>query len=507
MTPKTVNSLAAIAGHEGDEEPWNVSYGAEEVPYFAQSLPTNVKQLTVYQPSPQEPQVESLSQSSASPHSASTSPPPGANVRRHVSLTAAAGANRKISSGLRRSGTLQATLPGSHAHHHQSTTPPEAVQQPEDEEDAETADQGQYDEYYSQTQNYPTSPIGRQSPWTPGSNGGHNSDWRATSGFASIPNQNTNAAIDDVQRALSALEIASNNNAQQYYSAYGGAGAGQSVHPPRFNPTHPPPLQAPGAPRHQQNAGNNNLKLVTEFEGRKTPLGAGLPRGGSGNAGNPYYQGNNQRSQNDERVQSGTWEGRERALSARGSNPNLHHGYHSKNPSSSSAGSGVGNGNIGNDNIPSVPPIPPQYLQQPQRMANSNNNNQALLNAQQLLNTPVDVPTLIATKGYNPPNFDTKPTFARYFVIKSYTEDDVHKSLKYEIWSSTDPGNKRLDKAFKETAGRGPIYLFFSVNARYVKDIYLLSRALFTLDISGHFCGMAEMITPVCTSSPSQKGR
>jgi len=57
---------------------------------------------------------------------------------------------------------------------------------------------------------------------------------------------------------------------------------------------------------------------------------------------------------------------------------------------------------------------------------------------------------------------------ARFFVIKSYTEDDVHKSLKYEIWSSTDPGNKRLDKAFKECAGRGPIYLFFSVNARFV---------------------------------------
>jgi YTH domain-containing family protein len=57
---------------------------------------------------------------------------------------------------------------------------------------------------------------------------------------------------------------------------------------------------------------------------------------------------------------------------------------------------------------------------------------------------------------------------ARFFVIKSYTEDDVHKSLKYEIWSSTDPGNKRLDKAFKECAGRGPIYLFFSVNARSV---------------------------------------
>lgn len=64
-------------------------------------------------------------------------------------------------------------------------------------------------------------------------------------------------------------------------------------------------------------------------------------------------------------------------------------------------------------------------------------------------------------------------------MIKSYTEDDVHKSLKYEIWSSTDPGNKRLDKAFKDTGNRGPIYLFFSVNA------------------SGHFCGVAEMMTAV----------
>lgn len=43
MTPKTVNSLAAIAGHEGDEEPWNVTYGAEEVRHFSPSLPTNVR--------------------------------------------------------------------------------------------------------------------------------------------------------------------------------------------------------------------------------------------------------------------------------------------------------------------------------------------------------------------------------------------------------------------------------------------------------------------------------
>lgn len=121
-----------------------------------------------------------------------------------------------------------------------------------------------------------------------------------------------------------------------------------------------------------------------------------------------------------------------------------------------------------------------------------------------------EVQSLIATKGYNPPAIDIQPKNVRYylltafgvqldaqllywfytliqarfFVIKSYTEEDVHKSLKYEIWSSTDPGNKRLDKAFRENGGRGPIYLFFSVNT------------------SGHFCGMAEMLTPVRFYAP-----
>jgi len=95
------------------------------------------------------------------------------------------------------------------------------------------------------------------------------------------------------------------------------------------------------------------------------------------------------------------------------------------------------------------------------------------------ITSPIDLQALIQQKGYNPVTFNTRPQDARFFVIKSYTEEDVHKSLKYEIWSSTDPGNKRLDKAFRENAGRGPIYLFFSVNG------------------SGHFCGVAEMLTPV----------
>ncbi|KAI3475519.1 hypothetical protein L1887_63076 [Cichorium endivia] len=59
--------------------------------------------------------------------------------------------------------------------------------------------------------------------------------------------------------------------------------------------------------------------------------------------------------------------------------------------------------------------------------------------------TPVDPTSLAIEKGYNPApgTFDLAPANARFFVIKSYTEEDVHKSLKYEIWASTDKGNQR----------------------------------------------------------------
>ncbi|RXG53814.1 YTH domain-containing family protein 2 [Armadillidium vulgare] len=87
---------------------------------------------------------------------------------------------------------------------------------------------------------------------------------------------------------------------------------------------------------------------------------------------------------------------------------------------------------------------------------------------------------------YNPKEFDLSPENARFFVIKSYSEDDIHRSIKYEIWCSTEHGNKRLDSAFRESEGKGPIFLFFSVNG------------------SGHFCGIAQMISCVdynCSSS------
>jgi len=53
------------------------------------------------------------------------------------------------------------------------------------------------------------------------------------------------------------------------------------------------------------------------------------------------------------------------------------------------------------------------------------------------------------------------------------------KFYNIDSWCSTDHGNKRLDAAYRSLNNKGPLYLFFSVNG------------------SGHFCGVAEMLSPV----------
>ncbi|XP_008781056.2 YTH domain-containing protein ECT4-like [Phoenix dactylifera] len=93
---------------------------------------------------------------------------------------------------------------------------------------------------------------------------------------------------------------------------------------------------------------------------------------------------------------------------------------------------------------------------------------------------------IINADQYNRDDFPVDYPDAKFFVIKSYSEDDVHKSIKYNVWSSTPNGNKRLDSAFEDAQRisvgnprKCPVFLFFSVNA------------------SGQFCGVAEMIGPV----------
>jgi len=69
----------------------------------------------------------------------------------------------------------------------------------------------------------------------------------------------------------------------------------------------------------------------------------------------------------------------------------------------------------------------------------------------------------------------------KFFVIKSFTEEDIHKSMKYGVWSSSKCGNITLNKAFRLTKKNkeGNVYLFFSCNK------------------SKRFCGVAKMTSSV----------
>ena len=68
---------------------------------------------------------------------------------------------------------------------------------------------------------------------------------------------------------------------------------------------------------------------------------------------------------------------------------------------------------------------------------------------------------------------------AKFFVIKSIDEANIIRSINFKIWCSTIKGNQKLQKAFKESEKKYPIYLFFSVNG------------------SGKFMGVAQMASDV----------
>ena len=88
-------------------------------------------------------------------------------------------------------------------------------------------------------------------------------------------------------------------------------------------------------------------------------------------------------------------------------------------------------------------------------------------------------------KEYNLEGFPTAYETAKFFVIKSYSEDDIHKCIKYRVWASTANGNRKLSAAYNEAQGATaacneaqevtgstvenrtqscPIFLFFSVS-------------------------------------------
>lgn len=78
---------------------------------------------------------------------------------------------------------------------------------------------------------------------------------------------------------------------------------------------------------------------------------------------------------------------------------------------------------------------------------------------------------VISPDQYNKEDFSLDYSDAKFFVIKSYSEDDVHKSIKYGVWSSTLHGNKKLQGVYEDTqriatekSRECPIFLFFSVS-------------------------------------------
>ncbi|KAH7278781.1 hypothetical protein KP509_38G056000 [Ceratopteris richardii] len=75
---------------------------------------------------------------------------------------------------------------------------------------------------------------------------------------------------------------------------------------------------------------------------------------------------------------------------------------------------------------------------------------------------------------------------AKHFIIKSFSEENVYRSIQHSVWASTPNGNRKLDEAYKDAQMRAigkskgcPVFLYFSVNG------------------SGRFCGVAEMVGPV----------
>ena len=86
---------------------------------------------------------------------------------------------------------------------------------------------------------------------------------------------------------------------------------------------------------------------------------------------------------------------------------------------------------------------------------------------------------LIDINQKNAKLFETINSNCKFFIIKSFSEEDIHKSIKYNVWSSSKNGNLTLSNAFNIAKEKnGNVYLFYSCNG------------------SGRYCGIARMKTP-----------
>jgi hypothetical protein len=86
-----------------------------------------------------------------------------------------------------------------------------------------------------------------------------------------------------------------------------------------------------------------------------------------------------------------------------------------------------------------------------------------------------------STLRMNDPNFEpNRIKKAKFFILRSTCDDDIHKAIKYGMWTSTYKNNVLLNDLFKKYSRSGtPIYLIFTVVG------------------SGQYCGMAQMASEV----------
>ncbi|XP_020404581.1 YTH domain-containing protein ECT2 [Zea mays] len=107
---------------------------------------------------------------------------------------------------------------------------------------------------------------------------------------------------------------------------------------------------------------------------------------------------------------------------------------------------------------------------------------------------------IIRTDQYNIDDLRIDYMYAKFFVIKSIGEADVHKSIKYGVWSSSSSGNSKLDSAFRDAdrisrrhSTKCPVFLFFSVSiyllGRYPCDVSNEVRWRFTIYVPWHRTG------------------
>lgn len=366
-------------------------------------------------------------------------------------------------SGLRRSGTLQAQIERHGAHGvvgaQPSPSPPSndghlAEEEVYEEEEYQYVAQQQQQQHIQQQSQlahahgqYTPNSVGRSSPW--GSSG--SIDWKYNAGGAQ-PN-NASFAMDDVQRALSSLELSSGSGFVDPSQPLRSPGLpGQTALPPRLaqqglsvssnnnlgsnNAQYSNARNGNGgnmvggmmSPPQQHRHRNENLQYANDIEndirGQQLAVGGGL---GAMHHKLSQQSLRHQRTGSGGRDEgsrgslsgSGSWDQQDRGLSSRNSNSNLRY-----------------SGGYDASDLPPNPPIPVQYLNQQQAQRGMRqgatspyaqvaqaigqgpislgSGQQQMDNNAGFTNASIDVATLIASKGYNPATFDVNPTFVSF---------------------------------------------------------------------------------------------